>query len=101
MCRWILWATAAVPPAETTSTRSREWTLRATGGGAGNRGRSQQAAKEGLSQMQQRFPFRLRELHRDNDSALVNDLLWDWTQQQNVRLSRSRPYKKNDNAWIE
>lgn len=63
--------------------------------------RSQRATKEGLSQMQPRFPFRIRELHPDNDSALVNDLLWDWTQEQRIRLSRSRPYKKNDNAWVE
>ena len=63
--------------------------------------RSQQAAKEGLSQMQPRFPFRIRELHPDNDSALVNDLLWDWCQGRRIRLSRSRPYKKNDNAWVE
>src|SRR4026208_2426138 len=63
--------------------------------------RSQRATKEGLSQMQPRFPFRIRELHPDNDSALVNDLLWDWTQQERIRLSRSRPYKKNDNAWVE
>ena len=63
--------------------------------------RSQQATKEGLSQMQPRFPFGLRELHPDNDSALVNDLLWDWCQSQRIRLSRSRPYKKNDNAWVE
>jgi hypothetical protein len=39
--------------------------------------------------------------HPDNDSALVNDLLWDWTQQERIRLLRSRPYKKNDNAWVE
>jgi len=63
--------------------------------------RSQQATKEGLSHMRPRFPFRIRELHPDNDSALVNDLLWDWTQQERIRLSRSRPYKKNDNAWVE
>lgn len=63
--------------------------------------RSQQATKEGLSQMRLRFPLRIRELHPDNDSALVNDLLWDWTQQEKIRLSRSRPYKKNDNAWVE
>jgi hypothetical protein len=31
----------------------------------------------------------------------VNDLLWDWCRQAPIRLSRSRPYKKNDNAWIE
>ena len=63
--------------------------------------RSQQAAKEGLSQIRARMPFSILELHPDNDSALVNDLLWDWTQQEKIRLSRSRPYKKNDNAWVE
>jgi hypothetical protein len=63
--------------------------------------RSQQASKEGLNEIRSRFPFRIRELHPDNDSALVNDLLWDWAQQQKIRLSRSRPYKKNDNAWVE
>jgi hypothetical protein len=63
--------------------------------------RSQHAAKEGLSQMKPRFPFRVVELHPDNDSALINDLLWDWTRQEGIRLSRSRPYKKNDNAWVE
>jgi hypothetical protein len=63
--------------------------------------RSQQAAKEGLSQIRDRMPFGILELHPDNDSALINDLLWDWTQQEKIRLSRSRPYKKNDNAWVE
>jgi len=63
--------------------------------------RSQQATKEGMSQMEGRFPFRLRELHPDNDTALVNDLLWDWCCARKIRLSRSRPYKKNDNAWVE
>jgi hypothetical protein len=63
--------------------------------------RSQHAAKEGRSEMRPKFPFRVLELHPDNDSALVNDLLWDWTQQEGIRLSRSRPYKKNDNAWVE
>jgi hypothetical protein len=63
--------------------------------------RGQHATKEGLSQMQPRFPFRIRELHPDNDSAMINDLLWDWCQGQKIRMSRSRPYKKNDNAWVE
>lgn len=63
--------------------------------------RSQHATKEGLQIMKSRFPFRIRELHPDNDSALVNDLLWDWCQEQRIQMSRSRPYKKNDNAWVE
>jgi hypothetical protein len=63
--------------------------------------RSQHATKEGLNHMRPRFPFRLRELHPDNDSALVNDLLLDWCREQRIQLSRSRPYQKNDNAWVE
>src|SRR5450432_2309800 len=63
--------------------------------------RSQHATKEGLSAMKPRFPFPILELHPDNDSALVNDLLWSWCEEQKIRLSRSRPYKKNDNAWVE
>ena len=63
--------------------------------------RSQHATKEGLSLMRPRFPFRIRELHPDNDSALVNGLLLDWCREQRIQLSRSRPYQKNDNAWIE
>jgi integrase-like protein len=63
--------------------------------------RSQRATKEGLSQIRLRFPFRILEIHPDNDSALVNELVWDWCQEQGVRMSRSRPYKKNDNAWVE
>jgi hypothetical protein len=63
--------------------------------------RSQHATKAGLNQIRGRFPFRIRELHPDNDSALVNDLLWDWCREQKIGMSRSRPYKKNDNAWVE
>ena len=63
--------------------------------------RSQQATKEGMNQIRPRFPFPLREIHPDNDSALVNDLLWDWCHEHRIRMSRSRPYKKNDNAWVE
>jgi len=63
--------------------------------------RSQHATKDGLNQMRPRFPFRIRELHPDNDSALVNDLLLAWCREQRIQLSRSRPYQKNDNAWIE
>ena len=63
--------------------------------------RSQHATREGLNQMRPRFRFRIRELHPDNDSALVNDLLWNWCREARIEMSRSRPYKKNDNAWIE
>jgi hypothetical protein len=64
-------------------------------------GRSQQASQEGLEAIRQRLPFRLREIHPDNDSSMINDLLWRYCQQNRIRMSRSRPYQKNDNAWVE
>ena len=63
--------------------------------------RSQQATQEGLDRIRQRAPFRFREIHPDNDRRLVNDLLWRYCLRRKIRMSRSRPYKKNDNAWVE
>ena len=51
-----------------------------------------------LSQMEPLFPFCIRELQPDKDSALLSDLLLDWCCGQRIRLSRSRPYYKHDNA---
>ena len=64
-------------------------------------GRSQEATNEGLGEVRSRFPFRVREIHPDNDSAMLNDLIWRYCRQRKIRMSRSRPYQKNDNAWVE
>jgi hypothetical protein len=64
-------------------------------------GRSQKATEEGFDAVRRRFPFRVRELHPDNDSALLNDLLWNYCRKRRIAMSRSRPYEKNDNAWVE
>jgi hypothetical protein len=63
--------------------------------------RSQRASQEWLIEMRTRFAFCIRELHPDNDWELVNDPLWDWCQERRIPLSRSRRYKKNDNACVE
>jgi hypothetical protein len=31
----------------------------------------------------------------------LNDPLWEWCQERRIPLSRSRPDKKNDSAWVE
>jgi hypothetical protein len=64
-------------------------------------GRSQKATEESFAVLRQQFPFRLREVHPDNDSALLNDLLWKYCRRRQIAMSRSRPYQKNDNAWVE
>lgn len=64
-------------------------------------GRSQVATKEGMDRIRQRLPFRILEIHPDNDSGMINELLWGYCKKARIRMSRSRPYKKNDNAWVE
>jgi hypothetical protein len=63
--------------------------------------RSQQATKGGMEAIRARLPFRIKEIHPDNDSGLINDLLWGYCRSAGIRMSRSRPYQKNDNAWVE
>lgn len=64
-------------------------------------GRSQRATEQGLDRIRPRCPFRIREIHPDNDSGLINHLLWRYCRRARIRMSRSRPYQKNDNAWVE
>lgn len=63
--------------------------------------RTQKATQEAIERIRQRIPFRIREIHPDNDGGLINELLWRYCQQKGIRMSRSRPYQKNDNAWVE
>lgn len=63
--------------------------------------RTQTATKEAILRIRQRVPFRILEIHPDNDGGLLNKLLWNYCQQAGIRMSRSRPYQKNDNAWVE
>jgi hypothetical protein len=48
-----------------------------------------------------RLPFRLREWHTDNGSEFLNTGLLQWCRQTGVRFTRGRPYRKNDQAWVE
>jgi len=64
-------------------------------------GRAQVRTHAALQQIGLRFPFPLGEIHPDNDSAMINDLLWRYCEKEHIRFSRSRPNKKNDNAWVE
>jgi len=63
--------------------------------------RTQEATQQGMQAIRQRLPFRILEIHPDNDRRMINDLLWRYCRRTHIRLSRSRPYQKNDNAWVE
>lgn len=63
--------------------------------------RTQENTKEGMKRIRKRLPFRVLEIHPDNDTGMINDLLWRYCKGAGIKMSRSRPYKKNDNAWVE
>ena len=64
-------------------------------------GKAQERVLYGLGEIERRFPFPLRGIDSDNGSEFINRQLYDHCQKNNIIFTRSRPYKKNDNAHIE
>jgi hypothetical protein len=66
-------------------------------------GRSYLVMQDGFEHITQRLPFTVQELHPDNGSEFFNaHLLRFWGNTfPGLELSRSRPYHKNDNRFIE
>jgi hypothetical protein len=48
-----------------------------------------------------KLPFPMVGIDVDNDSAFINETVVGYCQAQKLELTRSRAYKKNDQAWIE
>ncbi len=56
---------------------------------------------ETLERIRAGLPFALRALDVDNGTEFVNDRLIEYCLSHGIELTRSRPYRKNDQAWIE
>jgi hypothetical protein len=54
-----------------------------------------------LKRVSHALPFPLRGLDCDNDSAFMNETVFDFCRATGIELTRSRAYKKNDQAWVE
>jgi len=63
--------------------------------------REQSLVVEGLEAIGQRLPMTIRGIDSDNDGAFINDTLLTYCQQKQIEFTRSRAYRKNDQAWIE
>jgi len=66
-------------------------------------GRSQAAMLDGFERIRKRLPFPIRHLHPDNGSEFFNDHLVRYYGEgvMGLKLSRSRPFHKNDNRIVE
>jgi hypothetical protein len=56
---------------------------------------------EYIEQVRRALPFSLRGLDCDNDTAFMNEAVFDFCKATGIELTRSRAYKKNDQAWVE
>jgi hypothetical protein len=56
---------------------------------------------EAMRHVQSLFPWLLLGVDFDNDSAFMNDIVVPWCREQRLEVTRSRAYKKNDQAFVE
>jgi hypothetical protein len=63
--------------------------------------RSQEKVHQAIQAMRQRLPFDLLGIDSDNGSEFINDLLYRYCLKEEITFTRSRPYKKNDQAHVE
>jgi transposase InsO family protein len=64
-------------------------------------GKGENAVVEAFQAIQAALPFRLLGIDSDNGSEFINWRLGRWCARHNIRFTRGRPYKKDDNAHIE
>jgi hypothetical protein len=56
---------------------------------------------DALNRLHVTLPFPLRGIDTDNGSEFINELLITFCTDHGIEFTRSRPYHKNDQAWIE
>jgi len=63
--------------------------------------RTQEAVFTQIIQMRERLPFPLLGLDSDNGGEFINDILYRYCLKEEISFTRSRPYRKNDQAHVE
>jgi hypothetical protein len=63
--------------------------------------RSQKATFEGIRTLRHRLPFPLLGLDSDSGGEFINYHLYHYCQEEQITFTRSRPFKKNDQAYVE
>jgi hypothetical protein len=54
-----------------------------------------------LTEMRKLMPFELLGFDTDNDSVFINETVRDYCAASGIAFTRCRPYRKNDQAWVE
>ena len=64
-------------------------------------GKGQERVGGAVHEMSRSLPFPLLGLDSDNGSEFINHHLYSYCDRKGITFTRSRPYKKNDNAHVE
>jgi hypothetical protein len=63
--------------------------------------REQTLVAEVLAEVRKILPFELLGFDTDNDGVFLNETVRDYCQTAGIEFTRCRPYRKNDQAWVE
>jgi hypothetical protein len=63
--------------------------------------RNQSLVVEAMAIVAAELPFAMLGVDTDNDSAFMNQTVFDYCKDNGLEQTRSRAYKKNDQAWVE
>ena len=63
--------------------------------------KGQEATKKSLEAMRASSPFLWTEAHPDSGTEFINHHVLSYAQETELRMTRSRPYHKNDNCFVE
>lgn len=63
--------------------------------------RGQHATREGLQEIKTSQPFDLKGIDSDNGAEFLNHHVHGWLKELEIKQTRSRPYRKNDQAHVE
>jgi len=55
----------------------------------------------GIEEAKERFPFKILGIDSDNGSEFINTHLFRYCRENKITFTRSRPYRKNDNCFVE
>ena len=64
-------------------------------------GKTQQWTFQALKRIRGRSPFEWKGIDSDNGTEFISEVLYKYCAREGLELTRSRPNRKNDNAYIE
>ncbi len=57
--------------------------------------------KENTENIRRELPYPIKGIDSDNGGEFINYQLWEWCKDHEIAFTRGRPYRKNDNCFVE